>query len=213
MIDYTPYCAPSSTDVARDPVAGGEIRLPALDFGSIETDDRANLLPRGAYLGEITEVRSNPEKSRVEFLLDVAEGDQSGFFAKRPSAPDFVHTLYLGFEPKRLPRLKLNLAAIASHNPGFDPFDAWNTDANAFVGKRFGFTVAYREGRDGRGQARAMPSYSLVPADAMAAGAYRIPGDVALDGTRGPDEPGPALSFAGADGEFEDDDLWGDHNA
>lgn len=212
MIDYTPHCAPSSTDVARDPAAGGEIRLPALDFGSIETDDRANLLPRGAYLGEITEVRSNPEKSRVELLLDVAEGDQSGFFAKRPSAPDFARTLYLGFEPKRLPRLKLNLAAIASHNPDFDPFGAWNTDANAFVGKRIGFTVAYHESRDGCGQTREMPDYFLVPADAMAAGAYRIPSNVALDGTRGPGEPGPALSFASADKEPGDDDLWGDRD-
>lgn len=210
MIDSTPFGA-SAPAGSLAPAKTSKFGLGIIDFGAIETDPKANLLPRGAYLGIITEVRANAEKSRAEFIIDVAEGPRSGFFEKRPEAPSYVHTLYLSFDAKRILRLKLDLATIGSYNPGFNPFETWNNDASDFVGKRLGFTVNYREKHDSRGEVGSMPNYSLIPADAMATGSYRIPGDIDLGGTRAPDSPGIPLSFTDeGDDERDADDLWGD---
>lgn len=207
MSNFTPFFG---TIPNLNSSTGGGIST-AIDFGAIDTDPKANQLPRGAYLVKITEVKVNPLKKRGEFLIDVAQGPEQGFFKKHPGAPSFLRTLYLSYEPSRLMWLKLDLSAIGSHNAGFDPFNAWNTDAQSFVGKRIGLTVSYNEKRDGCGEVGSMPSYRLVHAGTMAAGAYRIPGNVALDGTRGPDDPGIPLSFSeNADDGHDSDDLWGD---
>ena len=207
MADFTPF---SGTMPNLNSSTGGGIST-AIDFGAIDTDPKANQLPRGAYLAKITEVKVNPLKKRGEFLIDVAQGPEKGFFEKHPGAPSFLRTLYLSYEATRLARLKLDLLSIGTYNRGFAPFNAWNTDAQSFVGKRVGLTLSHVEKRDGRGEVSCMPSYRLIPADAMAAGAYRIPGDVALDGTRGPDDPGIPLSFSeNADDGHDSDDLWGD---
>lgn len=209
MSDFTPFHG--ATHFSRAVSSG--LSGAAIPFDKIETDPAANLLPRGPYLGSVTDVRANEQKKRAEFEIDVTEGPNKDFFKHHPGAPAYVHTLYLSYEPSRLARLKLDLAVIASHNPGYDPFDGWNRDSRSFVGKRIGFTVSYRAKRDARGEVTLMPSYRLIPADAMASGEYLVPGDVALDGTRGEDTPGTPLAFSADDVTGDPDaELWGDQD-
>lgn len=207
MTDFTPF----TDDTHFSRAISGGLSGAAIPFDKIETDPAANLLPRGPYLGMVTNVRANEPKKRAEFEVDVAEGPNKDFFKLHPGAPAYAHTLYLSYETSRLARLKLDLGVIATYNPSYDPFGGWNRDSRSFVGKRIGFTVSYRAKRDSRGEVTLMPSYHLIPADAMASGDYLIPGDVALDGTRGEDTPGTPLAFPADDSAGDpDDELWGD---
>lgn len=192
----------------------GALTLGPIDFGAISSDSRDNFIPAGVWRAVITGSRINADKNRVELLFDVAEGDLEGFFAKHPAAPDFAHTLYMSAEPKRLLHLKADLAAIATHNPGFDPFAAWNSDVRRFVGKRMIVTVHYAATVNEYGESL-FPRFAIIPAQAAATGSYTIPGDVRADGTREPDEPGLPIAFGDAteDPDHEPDSLWGDADA
>lgn len=204
-----------STSAGSSPATpSGALTLGPIDFNAISADSRDNFIPAGVWRAVITGARINADKNRVELLFDVAEGELKGFFAKHPAAPDFAHTFYLSAEPKRLIHLKADLAGIESHNPGFDPFAAWNTDVRAFVGKRMIVTVHYAETINERGEGL-FPRVAIVPAQAASAGSYSIPGDVHADGTREPDEPGLPIAFDDAAEEtgHEPDSLWGDADA
>lgn len=192
----------------------GPLTLGPIDFGSISSDSRDNFIPAGVWRAVITGSRINADKNRVELLFDVAEGDLEGFFAKHPAAPDFAHTVYLSAEPKRLIHLKADLAGIESHNPGFDPFSAWNTDVRSFIGKRMIVTVHYAQTVNERGEGL-LPRIAIVPAQVAATGSYVIPGNVHTDGTRDPDEPGFPIVFSDVaeDPDHEPDSLWGDADA
>lgn len=204
-----------STNAGTVPAApSGALTLGPIDFNAVSDDPKENFLPRGVYLAQVTEARLNLEKNRVELLFDVAEGELKDFFKKHLGAQNFAHTVYLSAEQKRLLHLKEDLAGIGSHNPGLDPFSAWNTDVRAFVGKRMIVTVRYAETVDERGEGL-LPRIAIVPAQAAATGSYLIPGNVHTDGTRDPDEPGLPIAFGDAteDPDHEPDSLWGDADA
>lgn len=204
-----------STNAGTVPAApSGALTLGPIDFSAISADSRDNFIPAGVWRAVIIGARINAEKNRVELLFDVAEGDLEGFFVKHPAAPDFAHTIYLSAEPKRLIHLKADLASIESHNPGFDPFSAWNTDVRSFIGMRMIITVHYAQTVNERGEGL-LPRIAIVPAQAAATGSYSIPGNVHADGTREPDEPGLPIAFDDAAEEtgHEPDSLWGDADA
>ena len=204
-----------TTNAGSSPATpANRLTLGPIDFEAISSDARDNFVPRGVWRAVITGARINADKNRVQLLFDVAEGELEGFFGKHPAAPDFAHTIYLGAEPKRFIHLKADLAGIGSHNPGLDPFGAWNTDVRAFVGKRVILTVHYAETVDERGEGL-LPRIAIVPAQAAATGSYLIPGNVHADGTRDPDEPGFPIVFSDVaeDPGHEPDSLWGDADA
>lgn len=204
-----------TTNAGSSPATpANRLTLGPVDFGAISSDAKDNFVPRGAWCTAITEARLNSEKNRVELLFDVAEGDLEGFFAGHPAAPDFAHTLYMSAEPKRLVHLKADLAGIATHNHGFDPFGAWNTDVRGFVGKRMIVTVHYAETVNEYGESL-FPRFAIIPAQAAATGSYIIPGNVRSDGTREPDEPGLPIAFGDTaeEADNEPNPLWGDADA
>lgn len=204
-----------STNAGTVPASpAGQLTLGPIDFSAVSDDPKENFLPRGVYLAKVTEARLNLEKNRVQLLFDVAEGELKDFFKGHLAAPDFAHTLYMSAEPKRLLHLKADLAAIATHNPGFDPFAAWNSDVRRFVGKRMIVTVHYATTINEFGESL-FPRFAIIPAQAAATGSYTIPGDVRADGTREPDEPGLPIAFDDAAEEtgHEPDSLWGDADA
>ena len=204
-----------STNAGTVPASpAGQLTLGPIDFSAVSDDPKENFLPRGVYLAKVTEARLNLEKNRVQLLFDVAEGELKDFFKGHLAAPDFAHTLYMSAEPKRLLHLKADLAAIATHNPGFDPFAAWNSDVRRFVGKRMIVTVHYAATVNEYGEGL-LPRVAIVPAQAAATGSYFIPGNVHADGTREPDEPGLPIAFGDAteDPDHEPDSLWGDADA
>lgn len=204
-----------TTNAGSSPAtSANRLTLGPIDFEAISADSRDNFIPAGVWRAVITGARINADKNRVQLLFDVAEGELEGFFAKRPAAPDFAHTLYMSAEPKRLLHLKADLAAIATHNPGFDPFAAWNSDVRRFVGKRMIVTVHYAATVNEYGKSL-FPRFAIIPAQAAATGSYTIPGDVRADGTREPDEPGLPIAFGDAteDPDHEPDSLWGDADA
>lgn len=192
----------------------GPLTLGPIDFSAVSDDPKENFLPRGVYLAKVTEARLNLEKNRVQLLFDVAEGELKDFFKGHLAAPDFAHTLYMSAEQRRLLRLKADLDAIASCNPGFNPFETWNADIRRFKGMRMIITVHYAETVNERGEGL-FPRVAIVPAQAAATGSYSIPGNVHTDGTRDPDEPGLPIAFSNAveDPDHEPDSLWGDADA
>ena len=194
--------------------APGSFTLKNIDFSMVGANPEAYLLPEGPYLGEVTDVSINVEKNRAELLFDVADGEYKSFFRRHPSAPDYLHTLYLSASENRLIYLKADLAAFNGYNPGFSSFASWNRDLREFIGKRFGFTAHRAEVKADRG-VRIMPRYEVVSAEAFADGSYVIPGNVHADGTRDPDKPGFPIALGGSSeepaGAF--DDLLGDVDA
>lgn len=204
-----------TTNAGSSPATpANRLTLGPIDFEAISSDARDNFVPRGVWRAVITGARINADKNRVQLLFDVAEGELEGFFGKHPAAPDFAHTLYMSAEPKRLLHLKADLAAIATHNPGFDPFAAWNSDVRRFVGKRMIVTVHYATTINEFGESL-FPRFAIIPAQAAATGSYSIPGNVHADGTREPDEPGLPIAFGDSAEEtgHEPDSLWGDADA
>ncbi len=204
-----------STNAGTVPASpAGQLTLGPIDFSAISADPKENLLPRGVYLAKVTEARLNLEKNRVELLFDVAEGDLKDFFKRHPAAPDFAHTIYLSPEQRRLLRLKADLDAIGSCNPGSSSFSIWNTDIRGFVGKSLIVTVHNAETVNEYGT-NVFPRLTILSAQDAATGSYLIPGNVHTDGTRDPDEPGFPIVFSDVaeDPDHEPDSLWGDADA
>lgn len=204
-----------STSAGSSPATpSGPLTLGPIDFSAVSDDPKENFLPRGVYLAKVTEARLNLEKNRVELLFDVAEGELKDFFKGHLAAPDFAHTLYLSAEQRRLLRLKADIDAIGSCNPGSDLFSTWNTDIRGFAGKRLIVTVHYAETVNEYGTS-VFPRLTILSAQDAATGSYLIPGNVHTDGTREPDEPGLPIAFDDAAEEtcHEPDSLWGDADA
>ena len=204
-----------STNAGTVPASpAGQLTLGPIDFSAISDDPKENFLPRGVYLARVTEARLNLEKNRVELLFDVAEGELKGFFKEHLGAQDFAHTVYLSAEQRRLLRLKADLDAIGSCNPGSNFFSIWNTDIRGFVGKRLIVTVHNAETVNEYGMS-IFPRLTILSAQDAATGSYLIPGNVHADGTREPDEPGLPIAFGDHAEEtgHEPDPLWGDADA
>lgn len=80
----------------------------------------AQLKP-GPYACTITKVEDVPDKEYLIVLLDIATGEQKGYFSDPfYDGKDFAHRLFLTYKADNLGMFKHNLHVITDCNPGFD---------------------------------------------------------------------------------------------
>ena len=156
-------------------------------------DGEGKRLPVGAYVVKITEAIDREDKSYVELIYDIAEGEYKDFYndkwgQEHPGA----HRIFMSYKDKALPMTKGRLECISASNAGFDALAAWNgSRLDMFTGRLFGVNLQEEEyeGKDGETKTRINPK-QVVPADKVREGRCKRLGLKRLDGTvDDPDAP------------------------
>lgn len=99
----------------------------------------------GAYMGCIGSMEDFPAKEYVQMLFDIIEGPHKGYFSDGFYADKpWAHSMILSYKDTALGMLKGRLETIATCNPGFDPFAAWDAGRlDMFAGRKVG--LVFRE--------------------------------------------------------------------
>ena len=113
-------------------------------------------LEPGAYVAKIVEFSDFPQREYVEVVYDIAEGPRAGFYSDDWGREHpYAHHFFLSYKDKAAGMLKGRLEAIASSNPGFDPFAAWDAGKESmFVGKLVGINLQEEEYETNDGEVR-----------------------------------------------------------
>lgn len=157
-------------------------------------DGEGKRLPVGAYVVKITEAIDCEDKSYVELIYDIAEGEYKDFYddewgQNNPGA----HCIFMSYKDSALPMTKGRLECISASNNGFDALAAWNgSRLDMFAGRLVGVNFQEKEyvsKKDGKTRT-CLDLKQVVPADKVRDGKCRRFGFKHLDGTvDDPDAP------------------------
>lgn len=118
-----------------------------VNWGSVDakTDGEFARIEPGAYVGCIGSMEDVPSNEYVRLLFDIMEGPHKGYFSDGFYADKpWAHSLIMSYKDSALGMLKGRLETIASCNPGFDPFAAWDAGRlDMFAGRKVG--LVFRE--------------------------------------------------------------------
>ncbi len=104
-------------------------------------------LPAGPYVARITSMEDNPAREYVEVVFDIAEGEHAGYYSDEwGKQHPYAHHFFMSYKESALGMLKGRLEAIASSNPGFDPFAAWDAGrVDMFTNRLVGINIQEEE--------------------------------------------------------------------
>ena len=103
--------------------------MKSFQWNSIQSSSDSDFtpLPAGGYVVRITDMTDKPEKEYCEVVFDIAEGEHTGYYSDDwGKSHPYAHHFFMSYRDTALGMLKGRLEAIASSNPGFDPFAAWD---------------------------------------------------------------------------------------
>lgn len=145
-------------------------------------------LPAGPYVARLTELNDNESREYVEAVYDIAEGEHAGFYSDDwGKSHPYAHHFFMSYKDTALGMLKGRLEAIASSNPGFDPFAAWDAGRlDIFVGRLVGINLQEEEYRRNDGEtATRLNVCQVVDAQRVREGKVRVRAKKTLDGGGG----------------------------
>ena len=174
--------------------------------GSFET------LPAGGYVCQIksvNEVKNKKDGTRLEIMLDIAEGDYRGFFERDYRSQTREDKFWRGIANQNVPNegspkyeqqagfFKRFINDIEESNPGYH----WNWDEKTLVGRMIGVVFGEREKQSQKGTVYTTSiADSITTVDAIRKGAYKVPELRRLPNA-------PATSFGGFSPVADDGDL------
>lgn len=128
-------------------------------------------LSAGNYVCRIVEVKDFASSSYVRLILDIAEGEKTGYFTKDSFYADkpWAHNVVLSYKSDQAIRFtKGRLNAIEDSNPGFDAKAAWGAGELGlalFLGKLVGCTFNEEEYETDSGEVKCnVKPGALIPA-------------------------------------------------
>ena len=149
--------------------------MPSIDLTNVQesTGGAYNLEP-GGYVMVVTDYKVDNSKGYCQLMLDVAEGERKGFYA-RSQRPLSIFLSWSNLD--RLGFLKHHLHMFADSNAGFDSNAAFQHDQwQQFVGRYIGCVVRMEmhtyEGKDYENSEVA----STTTVDAIRSGDFVVPG-------------------------------------
>ena len=162
----------------------------SLNWNDIDASNEGGFtpLPAGPYVARIIDAEDNDQREYVEVVFDIAEGEHAGYYSddwgkKRP----YAHHFFMSYKEKALGMLKGRLEAIATSNPGFDPFAAWDAGRlDMFRNRLVGINLQEEEyeGSDGEVRTR-MNVCQVVDAQRVRDGLVKARDKKTLDGKPG----------------------------
>lgn len=197
--------------------------MPNLGLNNIEavaiSGEGFRKLPAGAYVCKIVDVMPEPANERVWFVIDIAEGEYSGYYADaygigHPNA----HRLLLSYrttgddekDARIFGMLKGRLQVIDECNPGFDSVAAFEADKwEMFNSRLIGLVVGEQQYTSNSGELRTKPDWFHARwrnLDAINSGKCKIPELLDENGNKVADAPQmPAVPERGAVHIYDDD--------
>lgn len=165
-----------------------------LAFGKIYKDaepvtfsDRKKL-PAGGYICEITDVENVANKSYLNIVYDIAEGEFSALYAdawskEHPYTHSFVRSYKSTGDEKKdktiMGMMKAFLEAVDESNGTTFAEQAKTKagfDENALKGKKIGLVIRYEEYETERGEIKERTRvHSMMPVEEIRAGNYTVP--------------------------------------
>ena len=104
-------------------------------------------LPAGPYVARLVNLIDNETKEYVEVIFDIAEGEHAGYYSDDwGKSHPYAHHFFMSYKESALGMLKGRLEAIATSNPGFDPFAAWDAGRlDIFINRLVGINLQEEE--------------------------------------------------------------------
>jgi len=139
---------------------------------NIKASDDNRLAP-GGYVAKIMSVENVPNKQYLKIELDIAEGDDKGYYADLAQRAGFWGlTLYRSYKPKAAGMFKSFIDHVEQSNDGY----TWNWDENTLEDMRVGIVLREEEyiGNDGSVKTRLVVS-STKSADDIRNGKFKVP--------------------------------------
>ena len=139
--------------------------------------------PAGGYVCKIVDAilndNSETGKANIELLVDIAEGEYSGYFQNLEDRFGFWGLRgFMSFKEEALPRFKRTCAALCNSNPGlaFNPFAPGGADIDSLKGKQIGVVTQKEEYQANNGTIRERHRvYFFTEVSAIKEGHFKVP--------------------------------------
>lgn len=118
---------------------------PIKDFDKIETNEYEEFPPVGGYVAIIKNVRDVEDKSYLELLVDIADGEYSGFYQRRyENTGKWSLRAFASYNSAyefAIKKFKTFITSVEKSNPNY----SWEWKENTLKGKRVGIIVREEE--------------------------------------------------------------------